>query len=387
LLSQEIEYYTSGNGYSYEILVVNNAFDCIANQCLKGLIRTKFIDGKSEYDTTSMNQFLTSLNDVKYFGTVLTEKKFRYDETIQPLNFYRTYFYKESKEILFQIQLKLIYDRGLLKAKEIKVTDEDLILTDEHHLKYRYISKSGSKTNIPFPPELHNRPNNYYYTGINLCPDCKEKKIYILDENKAYLLEEKYKYEYLRHLGNELLLAKKNNHFGIITYENQVIIPLEYDEIEVKSGQSERTNIVIARKRNLYEVFNLKGESIFPLEYEDVRVRSVFRKNESNIERLFILNKNKFYGVRNLEGEEIIPFEYDEIKMYHSKYFKVVKNNLFGIISVNGDILVPVKYKNIKLDLSNKIFFMEVFDKRGKKQLISIMSNGDDIEKVNIRIK
>ncbi len=389
IFSQNIEYHTSGNGYNYEIVVANKAFDCIVAQCFSGLIRTNFINHEFDFDSTQMNIYLDSLNILKFEGSKLSRKYFRFDGSIPSLNFYRTFYFKESDEVLFQIILTLEYDRGLLIAKEISIRDENLILTPPDQIEYRYKSKSGSKTNIPFPPVRPEVEVEYMYLGINLCPDCKEKKLITIDNDRNYWLKETYKFQLIRNLGEGYLLAKKDSLYGIITVDNHVIVPFEYDEIVIRSGLYISQFFIKAKKGKLFKIFNFKGETVIPLEYDDIQIRLIFNNSNSKVEGLFILKKNNYFGLKNSENKTIIPFEYNGITMYHSKYLKVFKNGFYGVISLNGEILFDLKYKEIELGkpFKNHIYQINAIDKNNKRQELSIRNKDDKIEVVNLKLE
>lgn len=58
-------------------------------------------------------------------------------------------------------------------------------------------------------------------------------------------------------INDTLFVYLKNNKFGILTIDNEIIIPNEYDEISFQIG-----NVFIGKKNEKYSIYNLKNEKV-----------------------------------------------------------------------------------------------------------------------------
>ncbi len=376
LNGQDIDYHDSGNGYAYEINVAEKTFDCIVSYCISNMIRTNFITESTEYNEAYLYSIIDSLIDNEIKGYSLNRKIFRFDPTVSNLFFYRTFYYSSNKEQpIIQIKLELKYDGGLLMASKINIIEKDFINTSEKFLKYYYLKSAGSRTNIPFPPDPPEIEWLLYSSrGLDLCPDCKRKKLITLDnETRKYWLNEKEEFELLKILGEGLILAKKNNLYGIINYENKQIIPLEYDQLDVISNYC-----IIAWKDNKCGVLDFNGDSIIPIEFDNIKFNTVYyRVKKQKLSSQFIVEKDNQFGVFNNKGNVLIPVIYSKLELFHSKYYKAKKDDSYGVISSKGKILTDFIYKEINFENFNHIISFEVIDVEGNKKRMAIINQKD----------
>ena len=380
IFSQNLEYYTSGNGYNFEIAIAIQALDCISQHCIDGLKRTKFVDSNTRYDERLVNEFVSELNSRIDAGFTLTDQPFRYEVETEPLSFYRTFYDKSSGEILFQLELILGYQSGLLRADTIEVRSKDFVLTKSAKLYDITDEDYQRDTNIPYPPQANEIEVIYKTRGAKLCGDCKQKKIITVDQKRNFWLKEKYKYDHLYLHNNGLIMAKTNNFQGIIDADNKELIPLIFDKIESIS-----TGHFKVYKSGKEGIYSISGNSVLPTEYEKIDIKRIYR-TQNFAETRFIVKKNGLVGVMAEDGREIISLEYDEIELFYSNYFLVKKGKYYGLISKDGNLVLDISYQDINFT-NGLAFTLEVIDKGGKNRTLFIKNEKGKkiIKEVKIR--
>ncbi|OZM56463.1 hypothetical protein CIB95_11855 [Lottiidibacillus patelloidae] len=184
-------------------------------------------------------------------------------------------------------------------------------------------------------------------------------------------------FEHLYLPAKHYIIAGKNNKFGVLNYNNEVIVPFEYEHILMNIPNTS-LEYMVARKGEKYGVISYKGEVLLPFIYEEAHTEEDFDnlilvkvdnkwgyinlKQEEVIppiydeffESLFpkehgrIATKNGKQGIISAENKVIIPFEYEEIQFYSDKYLVVKKNNKWGLIDKIGEVVIPAKYDAVK---------------------------------------
>lgn len=139
-----------------------------------------------------------------------------------------------------------------------------------------------------------------YQCGYEECPIFKSE----LDDNYAILTDTdsnilfNYRtgkiisgqYDNYQLLNNNYLIVTKNNFQGIITIDNQLVIPLNYDQLGIikedyLSGYT--LNYIIAKKNNKYGIISIKDEKII----------EEFKYEESELDNLLQILKDQTTAV------------------------------------------------------------------------------------------
>lgn len=102
--SQNAYFTDAGSNYNFENIVAKQAFLCIQKGCFDGLKRTAFIDDSTSYDPDLIIANLKKFQLYEEFVKGDFFYKFRVDNNIPPLTFYRT-FENEADSTIF-LQLK-----------------------------------------------------------------------------------------------------------------------------------------------------------------------------------------------------------------------------------------------------------------------------------------
>lgn len=151
--------------------------------------------------------------------------------------------------------------------------------------------------------------------------------------------------------GNIFSIVKKNGKYGLLKFQNQLVLPIEYDTIV----QSNWECCFFISKNSLFGVVDTDGFLTVPIYYEHIEVEIKGEKQLEGVitKKSFIVQKNRKLGTIDFRNNLIIPLEYDGISNWveHGpKAHYVKKNGLYGLINYNtGELIIPIFYEGIKV--------------------------------------
>ena len=163
------------------------------------------------------------------------------------------------------------------------------------------------------------------------------------------IIEDK-EYEYMEELFHHegFFQVSKNNKYGIIDKDRNIIIPLIYDEYLMDSESS----YITACKDNRWGIIDLNNNIIIPFEYETVR---------DYLPKSIIAKKNGKYGFININNEPLTEFKYDDLLTFDGfENYVAQLGEKFGIVDDNLNIITEFSYDNWEfsgdsITLTNKI--------------------------------
>lgn len=153
-----------------------------------------------------------------------------------------------------------------------------------------------------------------------------------------------YKYEDIICFNDSNFTAKYNGHCGVSDYQNNILIPFKYDEIDYK--MDEKCPVTKVKLNERYGLYNSKNEEVLPCEY------GVFYSNEYGyltIQKFESENyKTKRKALVEAEtGKIIIPFEYIDMGNYSEGLVACQKpNGQYGFLDLKGNVVVPFIYSD-----------------------------------------
>jgi len=140
--------------------------------------------------------------------------------------------------------------------------------------------------------------------------------------------------------------AKKNNKYGFLNFNEEVVLPFEYDDIYYCDVENNRfENIYVVKKGSKHGLISQK-ENLIPYEYEEL----IYLKGSDLNSFLFSAKKNGKFGLIDAKNNVLIPFDYESIVFNSfeekSRNLIVKKNNLYGVIDINNNLIVPIENKS-----------------------------------------
>ncbi len=166
---------------------------------------------------------------------------------------------------------------------------------------------------------------------------------YIIIENgKKYEIEEVNNYNYF--------VLKKDNSYGVINRNGEIVVTPEYTEVKIPNP--EKAVFVCYQDENI-KVFNDKQEELFTQysEVEPIRLQDIASDLMYEKSVLKYVQDSK-YGLIDFTGKQITKPIYDEIDSlsYKEGELLVKQGDLYGVINIKGNELVETKYNEIEAD-------------------------------------
>jgi hypothetical protein len=140
-------------------------------------------------------------------------------------------------------------------------------------------------------------------------------------------------------------IINDGNYSGVIDYNNNLIIPVQYKGIEYVSEDSidsRHDYFSLENDIQLEGLYDKKGNMVIGHKYD--------RPFDFHDKGFIVAYKDNKAGVIDINENIVIDFIYDRIiaiKDYRKHLIKVEKNEKWGIIDKTGKTIVPVKYEKV----------------------------------------
>lgn len=208
----------------------------------------------------------------------------------------------------------------------------DAVLKDG---KWGFVDTSG-KLVIPLQFESPAQFRNGFATVK------KEGKMGIIDKTGKLLVD--FLYDYIGDYNDGLFSARDlKSKYGFIDSANNVIIPFEYDEVNISwfSG-----GIAILQKGNKYGAVDKANKTVVPFEYDELGITDGFAKGyvvgKKGNKTLLVDKTGKPVNLPNIElYEKIQPIENNLLVV------KEKKSGKEGIVDLTGKVIIPLKYNSV----------------------------------------
>ncbi|MBK0402217.1 WG repeat-containing protein [Adhaeribacter sp. BT258] len=137
-------------------------------------------------------------------------------------------------------------------------------------------------------------------------------------------------------IAQQLIPYNKAGNWGVVNAQRETIIPLQYQEIEL------RGDFIMARKNTGTDVFNTQGKQIAVIPGKYVYLATVKGKQAA------IMPMPQGVEVRYLDGEVVVPIgTYEYIRAVPGG-FEIMKNGKYGMVDHNLNEVLPPVYKEIQ---------------------------------------
>jgi len=338
-ISFEVKYHTvERNG---KLAIFNQKNQQLTNYVYDEVYESTYVDPKELGDASLLTTFprygLTLVRKDKEFAFLNEQFKevlpFGTYDLIKPMNYYGySIVRKNSKWGVLDKSLKLVVPLKFdMISQSLEVENYSFIAKNGN--KYRILDKKANwilKTEFD-SIEIVN--DNFYLCYLGY------KKYLINDESK--LISDQYSAFYSL---NDGFIVKKDTKMGVVNFENNIVIPFDYDSIYAPH----LTPYFYASKGGRFGVIDLKGKTLIPFEYEGFWESSENTKDKNNLH--LIAQKNGKYGTINFKNKIVTPFIYDAISSwieYGPPAHYIIKDKKWGLISYEGKVLIPTIYDHL----------------------------------------
>jgi len=175
-----------------------------------------------------------------------------------------------------------------------------------------------NKTLIPFEYEhehMFMRSDNWI-----LCFKKAGKEVVLnLATNKEYLAPE---YTNMELLGNGLLKARKNGHYGLIREDGSLAADFVYDDINSSYGESDAGPFLEITRNNKTGIIREDGKIVIP---------PIYTGNITCFADCFIVPVNGNYNLLDTLGKKLLAKDYNEITGMNTSFEKAASQPLFKL--------------------------------------------------------
>lgn len=172
-------------------------------------------------------------------------------------------------------------------------------------------------------------------------------------------------YDTLEHFGFHQLLVSANGRYGIVSGNNEIIVPLVYDRISAACPFfnlcDEMCRCCALNKLRILEcevngksykgILDSEGIIVAPIKYDEMSLSNNFQKDYDDDYNYVYSARNIGYiylrcgdkeGVFNVSKRKLIDASFDKI-IAHRHFAIVINNQRYGLVDYNGRILIPVR--------------------------------------------
>lgn len=212
--------------------------------------------------------------------------------------------------------------------------------TDEGY-RYGYVDYKGKKrlpteyNEISRITDIEDKDNAYLIVA-------KNGQYGLINNDKELIKNEYQSISYNK--TNKLLTMEKSKKYGIATLDGKVILPEEYDQIDINGIY------VYAKKADNTTVYDSKGTKV----EIDKDVAILDTENENYKIKLNTKEGTK-YGVIGKDGEQIIEEKYSYIEYLYGDYFRASnEKSKLGVIDSKGNEKIALENDSLqKIEESN----------------------------------
>lgn len=155
-----------------------------------------------------------------------------------------------------------------------------------------------------------------------------------------------YKYDTIIYPGQKkYYLARIDSLWGVIDLNDQVILPFDYQMIELTAyNNSTGNDTFIVQKDGLFGTVDFSNHFVIPPIYEAISGWCEFGPEAHYV------RKNGKIGLIKHEGEVLVPLIYDSLHFYGPRLIKAKLGLNFGVIDITNQVVVPFQYQELIVD-------------------------------------
>lgn len=165
--------------------------------------------------------------------------------------------------------------------------------------------------------------------------------------------EYKVKLEEITEADAKYFILIKDNKYGVIDKEGQVVIEPKYNEIKIPNPSKDIFICSLGEENSNFKAINSNKEEILK-EFNSVDAISI-RAITSLVpyeKTVLKYKQGNLWGLMDFSGKKITEAIYEEIRAvdYKEGFLKVKKEGLFGVINIKGKEVLKAEYDNILSD-------------------------------------
>ncbi len=220
--------------------------------------------------------------------------------------------------------------------------------------KYGLIDLQGNEILTPQYSHINSFQGEYAVAEL-------DERQFIINQ-KGEVVYTSTKFKEIDTFGQNLLRVRQGRNYGLITFEDKIILPIEYRYVSnVGEGF-----VMASKDQENAALFNLQGTPLTDFLYQQA--------GEVSEGLLNVATDYDKWGVINTEGKEVIPISYDYISSFKDGLATFSKANKSGFIDKTGKVIIEGEYESV-YDFSEDYAFARnenysiFIDREGKQAL------------------
>ena len=165
-----------------------------------------------------------------------------------------------------------------------------------------------------------------------------------------FIKENSRKYEIAEITNYQYFTLKKNNTYGVIDKNQNIIIEPSYTEVIIPNPElpvffcEQEGNITILNEQN-QEIFT-EYENVEPIRLKNIASNLMYEKT------VLKYSENGKYGLIDYTGKRITRAIYEELDSltYKEGELLVKQDGKYGVINIRGNKLVNIEYDQVEVD-------------------------------------
>ncbi|MGV0754380.1 WG repeat-containing protein [Empedobacter brevis] len=166
------------------------------------------------------------------------------------------------------------------------------------------------------------------------------EKFGLLNSKGEFIIDFNNNYSFIG-IENGLIYVIQNNLYGIIDDKNEILVPLEYEEMDIKKQE-----IIIAKKNTKYGIITKENKILVPFIYDNI-----FSYAENELANTFyvIVSKDNKNGIIDKNHKFIVPLSKTDLVFVTKKSIGIKKGNNYNLVDYNLKAILPNDFENMYL--------------------------------------
>jgi len=161
-----------------------------------------------------------------------------------------------------------------------------------------------------------------------------EGKVGLLNEKGGRLTQPLY--DEIEPFAKDMAVVREKDSYGVINTKGNVIIPLQYEKIDIDST----TQLVRIRSKGKWGVLNKANRTIVPAQYDSVRVQKY---------GMFTARKDTTWRLLDASGQHVGNQTYTRLGDIQNLYAVAYKQHQAGLVNLRGTWAIEPVFDNIKI--------------------------------------
>lgn len=310
-------------------------------------------------------------SNVEYYKLRIADKWGLWDKkrrVLMPIKYDEVYYNHQAQPSRIEARVGKLWGIFSPEGKALIPIEYDEIQSDGFNYKVRKADKYGvfDADGKELIPVCYQDIFDHRFTERSLVRIDKKWSVYrwLRDDQSATPCRPKTMYDGVGYF-LDYFMVKNNDKFGLLDENQKVILPIEYEGLDVFHEPYLRT--VIVKKGGKYGLIRidstLKTIAEVPIEYDDIWVEPETFKVKVKLGE----NIDYYY-----ENAPYFGMEYNDVRYFeNSRMFSIKKNGKWGIALENKTVIIPPKYDKITLVGKNDFMVQRngkwgLVDSRGK---------------------